>query len=49
MLACMNRLTAEAPVLVRADGPVARVTINRPEKRNVLGKEAFYPATWHRR
>ena len=39
MLACMSRLAADAPVLVRADGPVARLTLNRPEKRNALGLE----------
>lgn len=36
MLACMSRLAADAPVLVRTDGPVARLTLNRPEKRNAL-------------
>jgi enoyl-CoA hydratase/carnithine racemase len=39
MLTCMARLAADAPVLVRADGPVARVTLNRPEKRNALSLE----------
>jgi enoyl-CoA hydratase/carnithine racemase len=39
MLACMSRLAAEAPVLVRADGSVARLTLNRPEKRNALSLE----------
>jgi AcrR family transcriptional regulator len=39
MLACMSRLAADAPVLVRADGPVARLTLNRPEKRNALSLE----------
>ena len=39
MLACMGRPTAEAPVLVRADGPVARLTLNRPENRNALSLE----------
>lgn len=39
MLACMSRLAAEAPVLARTDGPVARLTLNRPEKRNALGVE----------
>lgn len=36
MLACMSKLAANAPVLVRTDGPVARLTLNRPEKRNAL-------------
>jgi enoyl-CoA hydratase/carnithine racemase len=39
MLACMGTPTAEAPVLVRADGPVARLTLNRPENRNALSLE----------
>jgi enoyl-CoA hydratase/carnithine racemase len=37
----MSRLAAEAPVLVRADGPVARITLNRPEKRNALSLEVM--------
>src|SRR5579884_659520 len=36
MLAYMSGLAADAPVLVRADGQVARLTLNRPEKRNAL-------------
>jgi enoyl-CoA hydratase/carnithine racemase len=36
MLACMSRLAADAAVLVRADGPMARLTLNRPDKRNAL-------------
>ena len=39
MLACMSRLAAEAPVLVRADGPVGRLTLNRREKRNALDRK----------
>jgi enoyl-CoA hydratase/carnithine racemase len=39
MLACMSRLTADAPVLVGVDGPVGRLTLNRPQKRNALGLE----------
>ncbi len=39
MLACMSRLAAEAPVLTRTDGPVARLTLNRPDKRNALSLE----------
>lgn len=39
MLACMSRLAADAPVLVRNNGPVARLTLNRPEKRNALSVE----------
>jgi enoyl-CoA hydratase/carnithine racemase len=39
MLACMSRVAAAAPVLIRADGPMARLTLNRPEKRNVLSLE----------
>jgi enoyl-CoA hydratase/carnithine racemase len=35
----MSRLAAEAPVLVRAEGQVARATLNRPEKRNALSLE----------
>ncbi|BCQ10008.1 1,4-dihydroxy-2-naphthoyl-CoA synthase [Mycobacterium heckeshornense] len=27
------------PVLLRADGPVARLTLNRPQKRNALSLE----------
>lgn len=37
MLACMSRLTT--PVLVHVDAPVARLTLNRPEKRNALSLE----------
>ena len=36
MLTCMGRLAADVPVLVRVKGPVARLTLNRPEKRNAL-------------
>jgi enoyl-CoA hydratase/carnithine racemase len=36
MLACMSRLAADAAVLVRADGPMGRLTLNRPDKRNAL-------------
>jgi len=39
MLAYMSRLAADATVLVRADGPTARITLNRPEKRNALSLE----------
>ncbi len=39
MLACMSRLMADATVLVRADGSTARITLNRPEKRNALSLE----------
>jgi enoyl-CoA hydratase/carnithine racemase len=39
MLACMSRVVPDAPVLVRADGPVARLTLNRPDKRNALSLE----------
>jgi enoyl-CoA hydratase/carnithine racemase len=39
MLACMSTLAAEAPLLVRAHGPVVRLTLNRPEKRNALSLE----------
>jgi enoyl-CoA hydratase/carnithine racemase len=36
MLACMSTLATDATVLVRADGSAARITLNRPEKRNAL-------------
>jgi enoyl-CoA hydratase/carnithine racemase len=39
MLACMSRLAADSPVLVQADGSVARLTLNRPEQRNALSLE----------
>jgi enoyl-CoA hydratase/carnithine racemase len=39
MLTCMSRLAADAPVLVRTDGRAARITLNRPEKRNALSLE----------
>jgi enoyl-CoA hydratase/carnithine racemase len=39
MLTCMSRIVADAPVTVRADGPTARITLNRPEKRNALSLE----------
>ena len=45
MLACMSRLEAAAPVLVRTDGSVARLTLNRPEKRNALGVELMEELT----
>lgn len=50
MLACMSRLAADAPVLMRVDGPVARLTLNRPEKRNALSLELMEElmATLHR-
>ncbi|BBY07693.1 enoyl-CoA hydratase [Mycobacterium noviomagense] len=35
----MSRLATDAPVLVRAEGQVARITLNRPEKRNALSLE----------
>jgi enoyl-CoA hydratase/carnithine racemase len=45
MLTSMSRLAADAPVLVRADGPAARITLNRPEKRNALSLEAMEELT----
>jgi enoyl-CoA hydratase/carnithine racemase len=39
MLACMSELATDATVLVRAGGPAARITLNRPEKRNALSLE----------
>ena len=35
----MSTLASGATVLVREDGPAARVTLNRPEKRNALWLE----------
>src|SRR5689334_9033185 len=35
----MSTLAGGATVLVRQDGPAARVTLNRPEKRNALSLE----------
>jgi enoyl-CoA hydratase/carnithine racemase len=35
----MSTISAGATVLVRTDGPAARVTLNRPEKRNALSLE----------
>jgi enoyl-CoA hydratase/carnithine racemase len=35
----MSTLTGGATVLVREDGPAARVTLNRPDKRNALSLE----------
>ena len=35
----MSTLASGATVLVREDGPAARVTLNRPEKRNALSLE----------
>jgi enoyl-CoA hydratase/carnithine racemase len=35
----MSTLASDATVLVREDGPAARVTLNRPEKRNALSLE----------
>jgi enoyl-CoA hydratase/carnithine racemase len=34
-----------APVLVRADGPAARITLNRPDQRNALSLELMAEAT----
>jgi enoyl-CoA hydratase/carnithine racemase len=39
MLTCMSRLAADAAVLVRTKGSMARITLNRPEKRNALSLE----------
>jgi len=39
MLACMSTAAADTTVLARTDGPVARITLNRPDKRNALGLE----------
>jgi enoyl-CoA hydratase/carnithine racemase len=39
MLASMSAPVTDATVLVRADGPAARITLNRPEKRNALSLE----------
>jgi enoyl-CoA hydratase/carnithine racemase len=33
------KIRGDAPVLVRTDGPVARLTLSRPEKRNALSLE----------
>ena len=35
----MSTLASDATVVVREEGPVARVTLNRPEKRNALSLE----------
>ena len=35
----MSTIAPGATVLVRQDGPAARVTLNRPEKRNALSLE----------
>jgi enoyl-CoA hydratase/carnithine racemase len=35
----MNTLVGDASVLVREDGPAARITLNRPAKRNALSLE----------
>src|SRR3954449_9775678 len=38
--------TASArPVLVRRDGPAARITLNRPAQRNALSLEVMHEAT----
>jgi enoyl-CoA hydratase/carnithine racemase len=39
ILACMSTIEADTTVLVRADGPLARITLNRPERRNSLSLE----------
>jgi enoyl-CoA hydratase/carnithine racemase len=39
MLASMSAPPTDATVLVRADGPAARITLNRPENRNALSLE----------
>jgi enoyl-CoA hydratase/carnithine racemase len=41
MLASMSAPATDATVLVRADGPAARITLNRPEKRNALSLEVM--------
>ena len=35
----MSTLATGATVLVREDGPAARVTLNRPDKRNALSRD----------
>ena len=35
----MSAVATTAGLLVREDGPAARITLNRPEKRNALGLE----------
>ena len=35
----MSTIAPGATVLVRQDGPAARVTLNRPDKRNALSLE----------
>jgi enoyl-CoA hydratase/carnithine racemase len=37
--------TTDAPVLVRRDGPAARITLNRPAQRNALSLELMRSAT----
>jgi enoyl-CoA hydratase/carnithine racemase len=39
MLGSMSTLATDATVLVRSDGPAARITLNRPDKRNALSLE----------
>ncbi|MFM7737126.1 MAG: enoyl-CoA hydratase-related protein, partial [Alphaproteobacteria bacterium] len=35
----MGDASQDEPVLVRIDGPVARLSLNRPEQRNALSRE----------
>src|SRR4051795_13732207 len=37
--------TTDAPVLVRRDGPAARITLNRPAQRNALSLELMREVT----
>jgi enoyl-CoA hydratase/carnithine racemase len=39
MVGPMRTVAGDATVLVREDGPAARITLNRPEKRNALSLE----------
>src|SRR3954462_6036906 len=39
MVGPMRTVAGDATVLVREDGPAARVTLNRPDKRNALSLE----------
>jgi enoyl-CoA hydratase/carnithine racemase len=44
-MSALETTAAAGPVLVRQDGPEARITLNRPKQRNALSLEAMHEVT----